>query len=280
MPPFPYIIFILLLYGGVKMVDNEIYHNLFSETVFSQEQSLEERLKNISLSDEEVEEITEKQTLKTLLEKGLPILGPLGEVAATLIGWGDEMNEEMRKKKEEKLLMEYFSKTDEQLGTISKLKDFVTDPYGFTLFNKILSILRDTPADSDLVDHLSSVLKNIIQNGYFEELFEKYKYVLNQIEKVTPQGLTILSDSNAWPPFSLNASTYFGGKVSSDFHKEFTQAYAAHKHIHDEDTIIRIEHSIRELQNANLIEAYKAGERNNCECRLTEVGQDIVNYIV
>ncbi|WP_051910493.1 hypothetical protein [Carnobacterium pleistocenium] len=235
------------------------------------------KLDNITLSGEEITEVTKKQTVKLLIDKGLLLFGPLGEVASTIIGWNDNMNDEIEKVKEKKLLLQYFEKTDEQTGTVDKLTNFVTDPYGFTIFNKILSILKDTPPDSELADHLSTVLKNVVNSEDFELLFESQKYVLTQIEKLTPQALTIISDMVSWPLIKINASTSYTKKVTSDYHEEFTKEYCKVKNIKDESKIKRVEHSIRELQKEGLLEAYD--KDGPIECRLTSIGNEIYQYL-
>lgn len=236
----------------------------------------------ITLSNKEVNVITKNKTIKTLRDEGLNLFGPIGEVATTIIGWHEEKEDEIKKAKEQKLLEGYFNKMDDQLDVINKLKKFVTDPYGFTLFSKIRLILSDTPPDSELINHLSTVLKNIINAGYYEELFEKSKYVLGQIERLTPQSLTIIVNNSTWPNFEMSASTYYGGKISNDFHAQFGKAYADTKGIVDKNKVKRIIHSIRELENANLLEGYKLeGDIDSKlnECRLTEVGNEIAEFL-
>lgn len=245
--------------------------------------SFDSRLEKVTLSDKEISEINKDKTIKMLRDEGINLFGPIGKVATKIIGWHEEKENELKKEKERKLLEKYFNKTAEQFNMINKLKNFVTDPYGFTIFSKIRSILNDnTPPDSELIEHLSTVLTNIVNAENYEYLFKKTKYVLGQIERLTPQFLTVLSDESEWPVFEMNASTYTGGKISSDFHDDFGKAYANEKGITNEDTINRIIHSIRELENANLLEGYKIedGHRSkNNECRLTEVGEEIAQYL-
>lgn len=262
------------------MKRNEMIENDYSTERFELSKTLDTRLAKINLSEEELSEITRNQTMKAIKEKGLPLLGPLGELASALIGWSDEKSEEIERWKEKKLLLQYFEKTDEQLGTVDKLKDFITDPFGFTLFNTIRSILSNTPPDSEMIDHLSTVLKNMVNEKNIELLFEQQKYVLTQIEKMTPQMLSILSDVEHWPSFTLKASTYFGGKVSSEFHNEFANAYAESKNVEDEYIIRRIVHSVRELQYSNLLEACVVNQTlDQCQCRLTAIGEEIAKYL-
>lgn len=198
------------------------------------------------------------------------------------MGWHEDMEKELKGLKERRLMEEYFNKTDEQKNVINQLKNFVTDPYGFTIFSKIRAILDDAAPDSDLIDHLSTVLKNIVSAGHYETLFEQTKYVLGQIERLTPQSLTILADESSWPNFEMNASTYMGGKISNEFHERFGEAYSKTKAVTDTYKIKRIIHSVRELQNSNLIAGYKvesSSHKNINECRLTDIGNEVVQYL-
>lgn len=252
------------------------------EKIKKESRTLDARIEGITLSNEEINKITKNKAMKTLRNEGINLFGPIGKVATTIMEWHEEMEDELKKAKEQQLLEGYFNKTDEQLDVINKLKNFVTDPYGFTIFSKIRSILDDTPPDSELIEHLSTVLTNIVNAEHYEALFKKTKYVLSQIERLTPQSLTIIADESEWPTFEMSVSTYAGGKISNDFHNRFGEAYANKKSILNENTKNRIIHSIRELQNANLLEGYKIKEdidSKTNECRLTEVGNEIAEYL-
>lgn len=248
-------------------------------------QTLESRIEGVTLSNQEINKITKRKTIKTIKEEGLNVLGPLGHLTSIMMRWHEDMEEDVKKLKEQKLIEGYFIKTDEQLDTVNKLKEFVTDPYGFTIFSKIRSILNDTPPDSELIDHLSTLLKNIVMMGNFDQLFDQTKFVLGQIERITPQGLTLIADNQSWPIFEkdpggmINTGT---GKLESDFHKPFSIAYAKEKGIKDDMSIEIIMHSVRELVNANIIEAYSATDDDIYrifKCKLTIAGDEVRYYL-
>lgn len=261
-------------------MSNELTEKSYYEKLKTESKSLEARIEAIHIDQEKINTVAKKKIMKTIIKEGINAYIPFGKAATLALGWHEEMEEQIKKMKEEKLMEGFFLKTDEQLDMINRLTNFVTDPYGFTIFSKLRMILNETPPDSKLIDHLSTVLANIVLRENFESLFEITKFVLSQIEKLTPQSLTIIADKENWPKFTLNASTYFGGKISSEFHEQFAKVYVHEKGITDDITINRIIHSIRELQNANLLEGFKLNDNSKeNECRLTSIGEEIYKYL-
>lgn len=240
---------------------------------------LESRIEEVNLSSTERKEIRKGETIKSIKDKGLALLGPMGEIISTVINWNDSVNQNISEAKKMILLEQYFNQTDEHLLAIKQLQEFITNPQGNTLFNKILRIVDDSPPDPELTSHLSKVLKKIIEDGNFEALFEKHKYALGQIERLTPQAITIIADYNSWPPIQLGTTISFGPKVTSDFYMEFSTAYSQHKNITDINKIKRIQHSVVEIQNLGLMHAYHA-ENNKTRCQLTDIGTELLNYII
>lgn len=167
---------------------------------------LESRIEEVNLSSTERKEIRKGETIKSIKDKGLAILGPMGEIISTVINWNDSVNQNISEAKKMILLEQYFNQTDEHLLAIKQLQECITNPQGNTLFNKILRIVDDSPPDPELTSHLSKVLKKIIEDGNFEALFEKHKYALGQIERLTPQAITIIADYNSWPPIQLGTT--------------------------------------------------------------------------
>ncbi|MED4726979.1 hypothetical protein P9597_02290 [Aneurinibacillus migulanus] len=240
--------------------------------------TLDSRLEKVKITEEEKEDIVAEKTIKTVLDKGLSLFGPVGDAISTILNWNSEVNQDISEAKKMILLEQYFNKADEYEVALISLKDFLINPQGNTLFNKILRIIDDSPPDEELMQHLSSALKTIINSKNFEELFNQHKYALAQIERLTPQALTIISDYKKWPPIKLNAVTAFGPKVTSDWYSEFTNVYCQLKGISDEHKYKRIMHSVRELQNQSFIEAYN-GPNDMAYCQLTHVGKDLIPYI-
>ncbi|SLL33508.1 Uncharacterised protein [Mycobacteroides abscessus subsp. abscessus] len=244
----------------------------------SQGLSLEKRLNETRISGEKENEIRKEKGIKTVRDKGLSFLGPLGDLAVTVLNWNEEVNQSVTEAKQMLLLEQYFNKADEQDRAIEMLSEFIKNPQGNTLFNKILRIIDDSPPDPELTEHLSRVLKKIVEEGNFEALFEQHRYALGQIERLTPQAITIISDFREWPPIELGGAVSYGSKITSDFYTEFTQAYSNSKGISDINIKKRIQHSVIEIQRLGLMEAYR-GPDGKTFCELTEVGKDLLVYI-
>ena len=242
----------------------------------AQSKSLESRLENVKLSEEEEKDISTAHTKKLIRDKALGFF-KVGEIISEIINWNESVDEDIKEAKKEYLLAQYFDKNDRNEMALSNIKDFLSNAQGNTLFNKILRILDDTPPDVELSNHLSNALRYII-NSNFEALFEEHKYALSQIEKLTPQALTILSDNNSWPLIPLGSYSASGSKVTSDWLTEFTKTYAASKRINDSQIINRISHSINELISMRLIEAHLTQE-SGASCTMTGVGKALLPYI-
>lgn len=240
--------------------------------------TLDERIEKIKLSDQQQADILKEQSLKVVLDKGLSLFGVVGDVISTMVTWNDDVNKNLNDAKKFILLEQYFNKVDEQGEAVEILSEFLKNPQGNTLFNKILRIVDDSPPDPELTGHLSTVLKKIVESGHFEELFEQHRYALGQIERLTPQAITIISDYKQWPPIQLNTSVSFGAKITSDFYTEFTLAYSQLKGIVDTHKLKRIQHSVIEIQRLGLMEAFNA-DKNQTLCKLTDVGEDLLLYI-
>lgn len=242
----------------------------------AQSKSLDSRLENIKISEEEENEISKNHAKKFIRDKALGFF-KVGELISEIIKWNESVDEDIKEAKKEYLLAQYFDKNDRNEMALTKIKEFLSNAQGNTLFNKILRILDDTPPDMELSKHLSNALKYIVNNN-FQDLFEEHKYALGQIEKLTPQALTILSDNDSWPLIGLGSYTANGSKVTSDWLTHFTQAYADSKKIEDPKITNRISHSINELISMRLIEAHLVQERR-ASCNMTEIGVMILSYI-
>ncbi|PHD98786.1 hypothetical protein [Bacillus wiedmannii] len=239
--------------------------------------SLEARLEETNVSDQ-AKEIVKENTVKTIRNVGLSLLGGVGDAISTILDWNEEVHGNITEAKKMILLEQYFNKADDHEQAINMLKEFLISPQGNTLFNKVLRIVDDSPPDKELTGHLGAILKGIIEQGKFEELFTQHKYALSQIERLTPQALTIISDYRNWPPIKLGSSFTYGPKVTSDWYSEFTQAYCESKKMYDIQKIERVRHSVRELQTQGFMEAYN-GENNLTNCKLTAIGESLLPYL-
>lgn len=242
----------------------------------AQSKTLDARIANVQLSKEQTEEISSEHTKKFIRDKLLGIF-KVGEVISEIINWNESVDEDLKEAKKEFLLAQYFDRNDQHEVALTQLKEFLSSPQGNTIFNKILRILDDTPPDIELSTHLSSALLYIVRND-FTKLFEQHKYALSQIEKLTPQALTIMADFKSWPLITLGSSTSTGTKITSDWLFEFTKAYCMTKKINDQGTINRVQHSINELISSRLIEAHRT-ESGQARCVIAEVGKGLLPYI-
>jgi len=241
-----------------------------------QNKSLNDRLNNIKLSKEDEENIIKKHSINTIREKALGFF-KIGELINTFISWNDNIDKDIKEAKKEYLLSEYFKKNEKNEYAIQELKTFLTNPAGNTLFNKILRILDNTPPDKELSKHLSNALDYIIKNN-FQELFEQHKYALSQIEHLTPQALTILSDYKNYPIIHLGSYSANGGKITSDWLLEFTNVYVNSKGILDSKIINRVKNSINELITKRFIEAHLFDE-GQAKCIVKDLGKELLPYI-
>jgi hypothetical protein len=244
--------------------------------LYCQASTLDQLIDSMRLSEAEQTNCAAKHARKVIRDKALGLF-KFGEIINTLLNWNDTVDKEIREKKKEMLLATYFERTNRNEYALISIKNFLTNLQGNTLFNKVLRILDDYPPDMELVGHLSSALKCIIDTD-FVAMFEKHKYALSQIEQFTPQALTILADHRTWPIIQLGSYSSDGPRVTSDWLSEFTDAYGSSKSVSDRDTIARISHSISELTTRRIIEANLIGN-DNAKCTITKIGRLILPYV-
>lgn len=229
----------------------------------AQKKTIEQRVKDLHLSEEEEKEIVSK-TSKTVIRDNLLGLFKLGEVISTILNWNEQIDSDIKMAKKEYLLANVISKAEATDDIVTKLLNFISDPNGNTIFNKILRILDDSPPDLELADHLSSAIFHII-NTKFNEMFSEHKYAISQIEHLTPQALTIIADYKNWAEFTDKSgfcSVSGRGELKSDFHRDFAIAYAKNKCIDKQIIIERVIATCNALYNSGFLDAYKKDEKH------------------
>lgn len=242
----------------------------------AQEKSLDARIDKVRLTDEVEAEITKSKAKKLVRDKVLGLF-KVGEIVSEFLNWNESLDGDLREAKKEYLLAEYFEQNENNSLAISELKKFLSSPQGNTLFNKILRVLDDSPPDIELAKHLSLALQHIVKSDFYK-LFEQHKYALSQIERLTPQALSILSDYRNWPILSIGSYSASGSKITSDWLMEFSQAYSTQKGINESEMQNRVRHSINELISVRFIEAHLVGEKR-AQCKVTSVGRSLLPYI-
>ncbi|WP_298899779.1 hypothetical protein [uncultured Psychroserpens sp.] len=244
-----------------------------------QSKSLEERLEDVKLTEEQENEIVADKTVKTIREKTLGLF-KIGDLINTVLNWNDEIDNDLKEAKKEYLMNSYFQKTDQTEESIKKIKELLTSPQGNTIFNKILRILDNTPPDLELTEHLSNVLKNIVDTD-FVGLFEDHKFAINQIEMLTPQALTLLSDYSNWENWKA-VRGYFssdGVRISSNWSREFVNAYSASKGIINGSMKSKISNSMNDLIKNQYVEGRLIQQSQFCEAFITDIGKLIIKYL-
>lgn len=248
----------------------EIYYD-------TKKKGLDQRLEKFELTKEEEDAIVASKTTKTIRDKVLGLF-KVGEVIATILNWNEEIEGDIKEAKKEYLLASYFDKTDQTKNAIENIKQFLTNPQGNTLFNKILTILDNTPPDAELTDHLATVLQHII-NSDFTGLFEEHKFALNQLEMLTPQALTILSDYKCWPTWQLTSYSSNGPRLTSHWLPDFVNIYSVSKEISDPSMKAKISHSMNDLIKNRYVEGMLTTHKLVAAAFLTDIGKLLVKYV-
>lgn len=252
---------------------------------YTQKKCLEQRLNKIDLPKKEKKGIAKSKTISTLINKGLSTC-IVGEVVNTVLTWNEEVDKELKEAKKEFLLSSYMNKTDDIEKTITKLTDFLTNVKGNTLFNKLLEILNNTPPDIELTTNLSTILNNFVYSD-FNTLFEEQKYVLNLIEHLTPQALSLMTHYKDWKKWQLSQYTQVNGKLMSSWVSDFVSNYLKSKNINSKEMALKVSHSMEDLIKHRCVteklyqrQKFDPSKPIDVEIHLTEIGQMIYKYIV
>lgn len=260
------------------MKDKCKHISLFStESYFDhKKKTLEEKLKDIKIEEDD---IIKDKTKKIIRDQFLGIF-KITEVIKTVLDFNDEIEKEIREKKKEYLLSHYLDKSEKSEIALQKLIEFMYNPQGNILFNKILRILDNNLPDRELTKHLSSSLNYIIEND-FTRLFKEHRYALNQIELLSVQALTLLCDHMNWPDFKLGGIYQTNDTlVTSDWLPEFSQKYCECKNIKDKDIFDRIKSSLGDLKMRDVIEAHLIVERKGESKAIpSSIGETLLQYI-
>jgi len=264
---------------------NEISIFKPKEYLLQKSKSFDDAINQIRITPSKEKEI-KKKVLKGIIRDVALGTFPIGKFIQKVFEWNKLTDEEIKEEKRNVLLAMHLSQTKENKDSITQLKDFLTNPSGNTIFNKILRIIDDSPPDLELLKYLSATLTKIIETKDFESLFEKHKYALSRIEMLSVQALTILCDYEEWSEFDIGGTTgtmSVFGKIQSDWVKPFVKSYVKIKAISDPDKINRISLSVRELKNAELVDAKSIKKRgdNRLIIRVspTAGGNEIITYI-
>lgn len=250
-----------------------------------QKRSLKDRLANIEVSDEELIRITKesskaarKEVRKELINS-IPHISAVTKAAYIFVDWNKQIDADLEEVKRCMLIESYLNKSDDHSKAIEELQNAISDYYGNALINKIFRMLSDYPPDGDLFEHLRTALNQICRRKKFKRMFDKHKFNLALIEKMTPQALTILADAQNWPIFNLKLqSGFFNGKVTDNFQRPFALMYAKEKDIKNQEKVNRISYIVSELTKEGFVECL-ALQGGGYALKLTRLGQELHEYL-
>ena len=251
--------------------------------------SLQSQLESVAIPLSVLTDIKTKEIKKTARGAILELFG-LGALE-NVLDTAERIEGATQEYKKGMLMEEYGRQVKINQDEVAKLKKFVTSPEGNIVFNKIIRILNNNPPIPYYAKLLATALRKII-NSDFSNLFTKHVYVLNQIEKLTPQALIILVDCKNWPEYSIGAYASERGVITSEWIKSFLSSYAPVKKVADDSMIRRMGHALQELLRANLIVSRHAhatdskglgslhDSTNPAKCEPTELGMEILEYVI
>lgn len=242
-----------------------------------QHKSLEERLADVALPSAEVAEIASLAAGKTIRDTVLGFV-PFGEAIKTLISFSDDIAEDIKKLKKEKILEEALSLLEFHGDGLSKIASVLGNPYGSALLNKILQIADNSPPDADMLRHLAAALAHI-SDTEFAELFDEHKFALSLMERLSPQALNIATNYGGWPSITMQNVSITENRVTSDWQTAFAKAYAIQKGIIEPSKVERLLHSVRELYRNEILQCLPPSDLKGIQPSLTPVGRDLAEYL-
>ncbi|WP_394548143.1 hypothetical protein [Priestia aryabhattai] len=243
-------------------------------------QSFDEMADDIELSEEEKKGIKKRNFMSSV---GSALVNTLGGWLNPVIGYFKGVDKDISNAKKNKMLTNVVYELGHTKDSMEDVVEFLSSPEGAILANMSSRILDNYPPDSDKIAVLSKVLANIIKtfkDEKFSALFEKHKYALSQIERLTPQALVILANSTTYPDFPVDTDELLneGSVIRTEWCYDFSRAFCNKKGIDEPDVINRVNHSIMLLIQEGYIQAYKEGP-NTAKCKPTTLGSYLLTYL-
>lgn len=190
-------------------------------------QSLQQRIERKKLNGKEV-----KSAMVTAMkDEGHSLTSDLLNAKWFDLVWdiadtGDKLKSKLDDAKKIKLLSEYLQKTDNHEKALNSLVDLITDPYGLSLYSKIISILSDSPTDGDILEILSDYLNNLTKEESLQKAFSRNKTILSLIDKSSPQALMLLRRANEWPEVTgIGTFMISGGYIQGDYSRYTARSF-------------------------------------------------------
>ncbi|MCZ3747386.1 hypothetical protein L2520_08290 [Limosilactobacillus vaginalis] len=221
----------------------------------AESKSLKQRIKERKLGGEEVK----SAVATTAKDKGKSLVSDLlnakwFDFVCDIADTGDKLKSKLDDAKKIQLLSEYLQKTDNHEKALNSLIDLITNPYGLSLYSKIISILSDSPTDGDILEILSDYLINLTEEENLQDVFSRNKTILTLIDKCSPQALILLRMYNKWVlvprPQTVISN---GGHVQGDNTQLVAQTFVENKVIENVD-VDDMQMAIYDLEENGLAE--------------------------
>jgi hypothetical protein len=248
---------------------------------------IETHLASVSSSPDDDWAIREKTFEKTVLRKLLGVI-PGGEVFGSIIDFSEDCDDAIRRKKVEALLADALNRIASVEADKRRILEFIMDPWGSTLYNKIKHILYEAPPDERYTQQLASVLV-FISDSDFIALYDQHRFVLGILGQTSPQGLALLADHNQWPAFSpVGVFSWMERRLISPWEQQFAEAYCRSKGVEDAQLKRRCGHVVRELVKLDLMECLDGEQTKNSDGSFSKeaiavyvspLGREILPYI-
>lgn len=261
----------------------DILEDSLNSTDSSTGKTLDERIDETSLEKKEAIKIAADSVLKNSRDTVRDILnGDVGNVIFKLVDIVEDYNKDEREAKAALLLGEYFAQSDSHEDQLNKLKQFLKNVFGKTLYVKIIRLLDDEPLDRDLAQQLSVVLKNFIASENLSKAYAQDKYLLTIIERLSPAALTLLTDHGHWqqlPAQIVGGTTMIGKAVQGDWTQQFAWGYLAAAGQQNSDLQPQIAWAYQELVQSGVCQTTTIGDAIALEMSLTEIGKLLLQLL-
>lgn len=252
----------------------------------AESKSLKQRIKERKLNSEEVKSVV----ATTAKDKGKSLVSDLlnakwFDLVCDIADTGDKLKSKLEDAKKIQLLSEYLQKTDDHEKALDNIVDLITNPYGLSLYSKIINILSDSPTDGDVLEILSDYLFNLVREESLQKAFSRNKTILNIIDKSSPQALILLRKANVWPLVTgIKTFMSSSGHVQGDYSRVVAQSF-----VQDEQfssiSVDDMQMAIVDLEKNGLARLVNGTLSNNPEKtvfaeQLTDLGKIIRDAIV
>lgn len=252
----------------------------------AESKSLKQRIKERKLNSEEVKSVV----ATTAKDKGKSLVSDLlnakwFDLVCDIADTGDKLKSKLEDAKKIQLLSEYLQKTDDHEKALDNIVDLITNPYGLSLYSKIINILSDSPTDGDVLEILSDYLFNLVREESLQRAFSRNKTILNIIDKSSPQALILLRKANVWPLVTgIKTFMSSSGHVQDDYSRVVAQSFVQAEQF-SSISVDDMQMAIVDLEKNRLARLVNSTLSNNPEKtvfaeQLTDLGKIIRDAIV